>query len=491
MSAERFLAGFAVSIAICGCQFTTVNLDYCSNINGDAFCESRRGGSTSYYCLLGTDACVAWVKERRDIDASFDGCIEERPPDDCYSPCGGGGAWEVGAECSLGDEMSGSESGQVGDEMSSSKSGEDGEVVTIGGTHADTADSSDLGIFCGDGSIDGGEDCDGTDLKGASCVSRGFDAGELSCGDDCAFDESGCISFGCGNDIVEGDEVCDGSDLAGIDCMALGHSSGVLSCASDCSTYDTSGCCGDGVVGANEDCDGLNLGGHTCAAVDSTYSGDGLACASDCTWDTSGCCGDGTVGVGELCDGDLIVNGVTCETLGFAGGNLACDGCVAVDTTNCDSSYCDGIELEEGELCDGNLFGGATCESLGFHSGDLQCVNCTEYDTSGCAICGNGVVEGSEECDEQDLSEATCTTLDPLLGGDLACQADCTYDTSACVAFSGDCCSANGTPGCDNFSCTAEVCSAVTECCVDEWDPLCVGFATSVRMCLCGLGGGE
>ena len=44
---------------------------------------------------------------------------------------------------------------------------------------------------CGNGAIEAGEDCEGTDLNGASCVSVGFAGGALGC-HECTFDTSGC-----------------------------------------------------------------------------------------------------------------------------------------------------------------------------------------------------------------------------------------------------------------------------------------------------------
>jgi hypothetical protein len=45
----------------------------------------------------------------------------------------------------------------------------------------------------------------------------------------------------CGNNIKETGEQCDGSDLGGATCQSLGYSGGTLRCRSDC-TFDTSGC---------------------------------------------------------------------------------------------------------------------------------------------------------------------------------------------------------------------------------------------------------
>lgn len=47
---------------------------------------------------------------------------------------------------------------------------------------------------CGNGTVDPGEQCDGGDLAGETCGSRGFSGGTLACAPSCTFDESGCTS---------------------------------------------------------------------------------------------------------------------------------------------------------------------------------------------------------------------------------------------------------------------------------------------------------
>ncbi|HYD48792.1 MAG TPA: DUF1566 domain-containing protein, partial [Terriglobales bacterium] len=49
--------------------------------------------------------------------------------------------------------------------------------------------------LCGNGAIDGGEDCDLGTLNNASCQSQGFAVGVLSCTDGCVFDTSGCSAM--------------------------------------------------------------------------------------------------------------------------------------------------------------------------------------------------------------------------------------------------------------------------------------------------------
>lgn len=47
---------------------------------------------------------------------------------------------------------------------------------------------------CGNGIQEGGEQCDGSDLAGQSCVTKGFTGGVLSCTPACIFNTSGCTS---------------------------------------------------------------------------------------------------------------------------------------------------------------------------------------------------------------------------------------------------------------------------------------------------------
>jgi subtilisin family serine protease len=61
--------------------------------------------------------------------------------------------------------------------------------------------SQNLSVFslseshtCGDGIVDTGEACDGSDLDGESCTSLGYTGGTLSCSGSCTFVTSGCTS---------------------------------------------------------------------------------------------------------------------------------------------------------------------------------------------------------------------------------------------------------------------------------------------------------
>ena len=108
----------------------------------------------------------------------------------------------------------------------------------------DDDDGGGAAARCGDGRVNGDEQCDRLDLGGSECSSAGeFTGGELACADDCTFDTSGCTAADdCGNGVIDGDEQCDGTELGGMTCSAIdGFDSGELACADDC-TFDTSAC---------------------------------------------------------------------------------------------------------------------------------------------------------------------------------------------------------------------------------------------------------
>ena len=108
--------------------------------------------------------------------------------------------------------------------------------------------------LCGNGNIDGSEQCDGTNLGGKTCASQGLGSGSLSCKADCTLDTRGCSGAGPGG----------------------------------------TGTCGDGVIqtpnsnGKYEECDGTNLGGETCSTILGPGSIGILSCR-DCVIDTSRC----------------------------------------------------------------------------------------------------------------------------------------------------------------------------------------------------------
>src|SRR3989344_1929626 len=58
--------------------------------------------------------------------------------------------------------------------------------------------SADVQGFCGNGVVNSGEECDGSNLNGKSCSTQGFSGGTLSCNANCTFNTSACTSSGGG-----------------------------------------------------------------------------------------------------------------------------------------------------------------------------------------------------------------------------------------------------------------------------------------------------
>ena len=110
---------------------------------------------------------------------------------------------------------------------------------------------------CGNNKIEEGEDCDGVNLNNSSCVSLGYaGGGTLKCDKNCKFNYSACIkSSTCGNNIIESGEECDGSALNNATCITQGLTGGAIKCGPTCK-FDLGDCktttnCVDSDNGAN------------------------------------------------------------------------------------------------------------------------------------------------------------------------------------------------------------------------------------------------
>ncbi|PKN46321.1 MAG: hypothetical protein CVU59_06445, partial [Deltaproteobacteria bacterium HGW-Deltaproteobacteria-17] len=187
---------------------------------------------------------------------------------------------------------------------------------------------------CGDGVLDPGEDCDTANFRFATCGDYGFytQSGELACTDRCTLAPGICVGF-CGDDDVQvsAGEECEGTDLNGNTCVSLGYSGGVLSCNANC-TFDNSGCnstCGNGVIDAEETCDdGNRADDDGCSHLCDEEAG------YECTGTPSTCetaCGDGIAAGEEACDG-ADLRGQACAGQGYWTGTLSCtNSCTVVN----------------------------------------------------------------------------------------------------------------------------------------------------------------
>ncbi|MFQ5415088.1 MAG: hypothetical protein ACE5E6_11580, partial [Phycisphaerae bacterium] len=90
--------------------------------------------------------------------------------------------------------------------------------------------------------------------------------------------------------------------------------------------------------------------------------------------------------------------------------------------------------------------------------------------TPGCSppVCGDGICGPAEDC--------------------VNCEADCGVCPEVCGPDAGDCCTPNGTPGCDDVACCESVCAIDPFCCDSQWDGICADEALADPNCTCGGG---
>jgi hypothetical protein len=239
--------------------------------------------------------------------------------------------------------------------------------VGVAGCGSSSDGNNDNTSECGDNQIQSPEVCDGTDFGDQSCVTEGFEDGDLACNETCtAILTDGCFNSEpeCNNNQLEGTEVCDGDKLAGKQCSDFGFDGGDLACNDTCSGYVTDAC----------------------------------------TMDQPACNNDSQIDDGELCDG-IDVGEETCETQGFDGGELVCNNtCDDYDTSDCYKQVCTSQEIADFQSCfDECPQDDQTCQEA---CADVNLTTeCNEavYALSSCAAqagCGNDVNCMIENCED-------------------------------------------------------------------------------------------
>ena len=169
-----FIALALGGTAAVSCVRTSYNLnpDYCSGAqDGDSFCAQQYLDGSKPYCRSGSSAC------ENGAEPDFDGCVVERPGDECYSPCGQGNTFADDASC-LDDETTVADAGAT---ETSSSVGETEPSSTTVEPETDTEEPStttgpectedvpcmDAAPFCVDGAC---STCDATEVPDESCA---------------------------------------------------------------------------------------------------------------------------------------------------------------------------------------------------------------------------------------------------------------------------------------------------------------------------------
>ena len=226
------------------------------------------------------------------------------------------------------------------------------------GTITGTATKSWVTPQCGNGVVEGGEECDdgnqvNTDACTNACLNKRCGDGYVQSGEQCDDGnqnqndacKNNCTNNVCGDQIVNPDtEECDDGNTVNNDgctnlCKSPVCGDGIKQTGEQCddgNQVNTDACtnacenarCGDGITGPGEQCDDGNLTNND-------------ACTNACQ---NARCGDGITGSGEQCDDGNQADG---------------DGCSAT----CQLPYCgDGAVNQPSEQCDdGNNLSGDGC----------------------------------------------------------------------------------------------------------------------------------
>jgi cysteine-rich repeat protein len=269
-------------------------------------------------------------------------------------------------------------------------------------------------------------------------------------------------------------------------------------CSLDCGCCPSSELCGDGIIQNCEECDkGVTLNGQVCTplygsscnycsdscisiTLEGPYCGDGICngaeTCSNCSCDCGICpppqpyCGDGICNNGETCNNCSHDCGICPPPQPYCGDDICnngetCNNCstdCGICPPSCGDGQCNGLETcsscsGDCGICppscgDGQCNGLETCSSC---SGDCgicpptstcgDCVCNSSETCSSCprdcgvcrAVCGNGIKEAGEECDDgnyinNDGCSRLCKTEDENCDNNCEDDNECNHDCKKC-----------------------------------------------------------
>ena len=236
---------------------------------------------------------------------------------------------------------------------------------------------------CGNGVLEPGESCDGAELGGATCQSRGYDEGTLTCSTDClSLIEDGCVR----NPVDEATPIAVQSEAITLQ-GALEDSDGRwtrrnANCSASTSTeqiYDT-----HRIVN--------QTGAAQYLRITASWEGDGYLFAYRDPFSAmspdAGCIGgdDDFAGINgsQLEDIRIEANEVLVLIASSYASNTAI-GAYELEVATQAPAVCGDGRREQNEICDGNDLETNTCASQGFKGGTLSCnADCQTLDTGNC-----------------------------------------------------------------------------------------------------------
>ena len=95
------------------------------------------------------------------------------------------------------------------------------------------------------------------------------------------------------------------------------------------------------------------------------------------------------------------------------------------------------LQIGQGEGCDNGVGNTNTPCVPPYGSDCTYCdMSCQSQTVAMTQWCGDGTVNGPEQCDNFELNGEDCESLGFTGGGDLSCDASCNFDTSDCSGVS-------------------------------------------------------
>ncbi|MBU1240914.1 hypothetical protein KKF84_04425 [Myxococcota bacterium] len=362
----------------------------------------------------------------------------------------------------------------------------------------------DCSQLCGNGTIDGDEECDGTAFGANTCESQGFFGGTLGCNSDCTLNTTNCESV-CNDQCADISESrCSGNQVQQCmetangcffwenttDCVLTSQvcddTSGSALCSDSCSdacTQGTKRCSGNYLqscqLGENgctqwkdeRDCAESNF---ECMAFEATFT-----CVDPCTHECElttpdRCSVDTTQTCVTDVDGCRVWQNVEdCSTTGRVcnTGSCVCVNACADASTRCSADLrqlcvADAYGCYDWDTQENCATGGMVCDSS---SGTAQCVlSCTNACSSGQTDCLGDVtrtcvMQGSG-CYGWNEVENCATTLRSCSTGTCVCNDQCSSSQTRCVGDMTQSCSADAY-GCYHFYDDTD-CAALSQTCV-------------------------
>ncbi len=216
-------------------------------------------------------------------------------------------------------------------------------------------------------------------------------------------------------------------------------------------TANDSGTCSDGNACTQTD----TCQGGQCVGSNPKSCDDGVSCTADSCIPSTGLC------LHTVASGKCLIDG-TCFSKGDPkplGGPLV-DDCQVCEPSKSQTQWSDAAD-------------GTPCrepDGLQYTCWRCQGGTCTFPCDDGDPCTADRCHPTKPICDPNPPPQQCC--------GDGVCDFDdyC-YCTADCPSCSGGCCSANGTPGCGEYTCALCVCSVDSTCCTTAWDSACVNVA--------------